>query len=698
MNRAIRQHDKTDCAAACIASIAKHYGREIPLAVIREASGTSAAGTSVKGIMDAAWELGFRAKGYKSEDKDMEALRALNVPVILHTVNKFGDLHFVVLYKTGKTKATVMDPSSGSMKRVKLSELKKEWSGFLVTMEPDPDNIPAGGSTAKRHPLFRFIGHLSPGDYFLMLAASLVYIVAGICTALFLQHIIDDVLPGNDLTNLAKVGCLMLAIMVCTLCVGYGRVIYALRAGIKLDASLTLNYIRHLFSLPVGFFTKRGAGELNSRIGDIAKIRSFITNGIASVAASILILTVSFTLMFTYHSRLATMMLMFIPVYLVIYIVADRINRRVNRDIIENSAAFEEKTVESINAVKVIKYFGIENTFCRDIEKQYVKLADLLYKGGRYAGRFDTWSDAAAKLMTVVLITAGSLFIFRGELSVGELVSFYSLTSFFSSPLSQLAGISGIFEEAKISSERLNEILDLAPEEKGSLDFPLKCGQDLVFDNVSFSYPGCPPLIDHFNLTIRSGQITAIQGESGCGKSTLASLLMRDFKVRKGHILIGGADIWMTDLEKWRDFVSIVPQDPVLMNCTILDNITCKDPQPDIERAVAILEELGMKNFVSSLPMGILSTVGERGCSLSGGQRQRIALARALYRNPQILILDEATSSLDDASQRYILSKLKRLRTEGRTIVMITHKNDNIRIADRVIDMSAHSERSIPQA
>jgi ABC-type bacteriocin/lantibiotic exporter with double-glycine peptidase domain len=208
---------------------------------------------------------------------------------------------------------------------------------------------------------------------------------------------------------------------------------------------------------------------------------------------------------------------------------------------------------------------------------------------------------------------------------------------------------------------------------------------------VEFAYPGHEPLLSDFNMTIPKGQITAIKGASGCGKSSVASLLMRDYKVQKGKITLGDIDISQIDISRWRDYISIVPQDADLISGTILENITCHDPEPDVERVINILEELGMREFISDLQMGLLTRTGEHGCRISGGQRQRIAFARVLYRNPFIYILDEATSSLDSESQSFILRKLKDLREKGKTVILITHNKENALIADNTITMSAHS-------
>lgn len=690
MKTDIRQHDVTDCAAACLASVARHYGRDIPLTVIREASGTSVAGTSIKGILDAARELGFKAQAWKSDAKDVEDLRKLQGPAILHVVNATGDLHFIVLYALTAGRAVVMDPSVGKHLKIKLEQLQEEWTGYLATVRPDPEAEgqqfnPSLHSQTILHSL-RF---LPAKTFALMLAGSVTYIVAGICTALFLQHIIDKVLPAGEPGGLVPVGILMLAVTAATLLVGYGRILYALRLGITLDSRLVLGYLRHLFRLPAPFFVRRGTGELHARIGDAAKLRDFLVEGFSTLVTSLLILGVSFALMFTVHWRLALIMLAFIPVYLALFMVADRVNRRVNRGIIEQSARFEERTVEGIAAVRTIRWFGGGERLLRGIEKEYVILANRLFSGGRWAGGFASASDGVARLLTFTLLTIGSLYIFRGTLTIGELVSFYSLTAWFSTPLSELVKLNERQADARIAAERLGDITLLEPEDEGADlgDFTPEPG-DVVFDHITFSYPGSPVLLEDFNLTLEAGRITAVQGPSGCGKSSLAGLLMRDYRVQAGTIRLGRHDIRLYPLAAWREFVSIVPQEPLLMNTTILENICCLSPEPDVRRVAAILEELGLDDWISGLPMGLLTRIGERGCSLSGGQRQRIALARALYREPKLLILDEATASLDRASKEQMLRRILRFRDEGGTVMLITHQDDSAAIADKIIQMN----------
>lgn len=683
MNTNVKQHDITDCAAACISSIARHYGKNIPLTVIREASGTSRTGTTIKGVIDGCREVGFKAEAFKSDEKDVESLMNVPFPVILHVLTKLGDLHFMVLYGRRKGKAVVMDPAVGDKVRLSSDELKEIWTGYIITVAPDM--LHDEGERYDKASLLNYLRLIPVGEYVSMALGSAAYIIAGICTAVFLQHIIDDIIPGSSPKELFSTSAIMLALMLSTLAAGYMRMLNSLRVSIKIDSRLALGYLDHLFRLPIGFFTGRGAGELHSRLNDTAKIRSFLAEGIITLITSLLLICFSFILMFTCHWRLALLMLTFIPVYLIIYLVAAKVNKKMNRSIMEGSAAFEEKAVEGMNSVKLIKHFGSEGAIFSAIEKRYVDLANRLFRSGKYMSIFASSSDAVSKLLTITLLTIGSIFIFQGSLTTGELVSFYTLSAYFSAPLGQIVDICNQLSEARISSERLSDIMDLEVEGTMKKFLPAVYTEDIIFKEITFSYAGCPTLLENFNMVIHPGAITAIQGESGCGKSSLASLLMRDYRVSRGKILLGDTDISLIDLQEWRKNVSILPQEPEMLNCSILDNITCLEKTPDIRRISSILDDLGLHEFISNLPLGLLTPIGDRGCALSGGQKQRIALARALYRDPQILILDEATASLDETSQSYVLKKIVELRNEGKTIVMITHKNDNVKIADCII-------------
>ena len=697
MRTAVKQHDRSDCGAAAICSVARHYGQDIPLTRIREATGTDRAGTTFQGMIDGCRKLGFEARGYKSAERDTKLLRKLNTPAILHVVRKNGDLHFVVLYGTDNRRVRVMDPALGRHCKLSYEEIGRIWSGFLIVISPDPGSILSHNSPHSGHSFFTHYTHLLScvrQDYLRSLPGSFLCVAAGITTSLFLQHIIDKVLPGGSIRELAGVSILLALILLCSALVGYGSSIFALRAGVRMDGNLILNYLRHLFSLPVGFFQRRGAGELNARITDAFKVRSLLTEGLTGFTTGALLLAGSFALMFTFWWKLALMTLVFVPLYILLYLFANRVTRDLNKELLQSAAEFEESTVERISAIRTVKYFGQGATGYGDVQHAFANMNWNMYRTGRTLGRFSFSADLLAKLMTLLLLSIGSLFVFRGELTTGELVSFYALSAWFATPLGELVSVVCRLNESNVSLERLQDITLLDTEPQGGLERPLGEPGELALCGVDFSYPGCPPLLKHFNATFPKGTLTAVTGESGCGKSTLAALLMRDFDVTGGHILWGDTDIAQIDLSCWRRYISIVPQEPGLLNCSILDNITGGDPEPDLKKVGGILEELQMGGFIATLSLGILTPAGEHGSLLSGGQKQRIALARALYRDPEILILDEATAALDELSQACILRKAAALRDEGKTVIMITHRRDNVAVADRILDMNELSARS----
>ena len=688
--KGIKQHDASDCAVACIVWVARWYGLSLPIVTVRQMCGATVQGTTIKGVLDGCRAIGLEAKALKSAARDADALRFLPMPAILHLEREDGMLHFIVLSAVSRKGYVIMDPAKGSLETVSAEYLGSQWSGYVVICEPGK-NFVKGDKTVSPAGRLSGIIKLYGRQLAVTVLTSMLYIGISLSTSIILQIIVDEVIPGGEVSQVTALALLMSLLALLAFVCGFGRVKSALTASIGIDYSLVTAYLHHIFTLPVSFFTLRGSGELASRVYDAMKIRSFIVGGLTTLVLSICTLMVSFALMFTYYWKLALLMLMFIPLYAVVYIISNKVNKKANRDIIEASAAFEEQTVEGISAISTIRYINAEGPVAARIDSRYARLCDKMYKGGSWAGVFSESTEVISKALTITLLGAGSLFVFAGSLTVGELVSFYSMITLFSSPLGQLVGLNNSYTEAKVSAQRLFEIMDVEGENADGAD-PSAVEGSLVFNDVCFSYPGCNALIEHFSESAEPGKITAVTGDSGCGKSTLASLIMRGCRPVSGSITLAGTDIGLFSLPQWRSRTALVPQDSVLLNATVLDNITGFDKNPDMERIASLLVSLDMQNLVAELPLGLLTRTGERGATLSGGQKQRIALARALYKKPRTLILDEATSSLDSTSEAAILRTVRRLADEGMTVLMITHKQDNLRIADKIINMSAHSK------
>lgn len=683
----IRQHDRQDCAAACLSSVSSHYGLNLPLITIREACGTSQEGTTVQGLIDAAPKIGLSAKGLKSKTKNIEDLIPAEKPVILHLNKNSGLLHFVVLYGMDKKKATVMDPEDGEMHRIPVAELEEEWTGYIVVMAPSP-SFEKGEKRVNTWLRFKDLFLTNRRELIPAFLGAVIYTVVGLSTSLFLQQIIDKVLPTKNFSLLIFFGAIMFALAALSLFIGYFRSILTVRASIKTDCQLVMGYLNKLLELPISFFNSRNTGELNSRIGDAYRIRSFLSMRLVIIFISIISLIISVFLLFTYYWKLAALTLAFIPLYYLLYKVSDSVNKRTNRKIIESSAKFEAVTVESLNNIRAIKYFDSRKSVSRRLEGKYVAMAQQMYRGGANLSAFSTISDGITRALTFTVLIIGTLFVFGSELTTGEMVSFFTITSFFTSPVMTLIESNSQITEAKIAAERLFEIMDLDEENKGeTVSTKLEKSYDINIENLSFSFPGRPLLLKEINCVIRKGKINAVVGSNGCGKSTMASLLMKGYSPTSGKIKVNGIDISQIDTHSWRQYITIVPQRIDLFDGTILENIVPNEDSPDFDRVMEVCRKVGLEHTIDSLPEGILCRTGEQACRLSGGEKQKVAMARALYRKPFALILDEATSSIDASGRNEINGVIKGLAGEGLTILMISHEKESVNIADNIIEI-----------
>lgn len=681
----IQQHDITDCGAACLASIAAYYKLKLPISKIRQLAGTDKKGTSVLGLIEAAQKIGFEVKGVKA---DFESLSEIPKPAIAHVIVNGRLHHYVVIYEVTKTHVAVMNPAFGKMIKMTHEAFKKEWTGVLVIMLPD-ENFKKGNE--KVSVLKRFWFLLKPHKFILFQAfvGSIVFTLLGFSTALYLEKITDHVLVGSDTKLLNTLSIVMLVLLVFNITISAYKDIFLTRTGQMIDARLILGYYKHLLKLPQQFFDTMRVGEIISRISDAVKIRYFI-NGVAlELAVNVLIIVFSFGIMFTYYWKLALIMMGIIPIYILIYYIVDRLNSKAERRLMEKSADLESQLVESLNAVSTIKRFGLEDFANQKTEKSFISLLKTTYYSALNGVFASTSSSALTQLFTIILLWVGSYFVIHQEITIGELLSFYAIIGYFTVPIASLVQTNKEIQAAWIAADRLFEIMDLEIETSSDQKIkmtPEKVG-DIKFNNVSFRYGTRVKVFENFDLTLKKSKISAIVGESGSGKSTLASLLQLMYPVNEGTISIGEYDLKDLENESLRKIVSVVPQKIDLFGGSVIENIAIGDSQPDADRIIKICEDIGIKDYIETLPEGFGTYLGEIGVMLSGGQKQRIAIARALYKNPEILILDEATSSLDSHAEHYIRKTVEKLRTSNKTIILIAHRLSTVVNADEIVVM-----------
>lgn len=689
----VRQHDKSDCAAACVASICAYYGLRMPLMRIREACGTGPDGTTLQGIIDACGSLGLDAAGLRAKEKHIGDLTGAAKPVIMHLQKKNGWLHYVVLYGLAPRTATVMDPEDGALHKMDPKALEEEWSGFIVTVSPSP-MFRKGDHGTRVLSRFRELLLYYKKEMGMVLAGSAAFIAATLSTSLFLQRIIDDILPGGDRMMLIAAGAAMLLLTALTWLISFMRSYLLVRVSLQIDCRLIVSYFRKVFSLPLHFFDSMGSGELNSRVSDAYRIRSFITGRLLLMAVSVITLAAATAVLLFFDWRLTLITLAFVPAFILLYQVSDRVNRRLNRRIIEENARFEQNNIEWLSSARAVKYFNASREASRKIEGQYFRTASAMHKGGVFISLIASSSDTVSRLITIISLLAGAFFILHSELTVGELVSFFSFSTLFTSPIVMLIESNREITEARISAERIFDILDLDAEDTGDyIDFTPAADDRIEARGIGFSFPGRMKLIDGLSFDILPGRINLIRGSNGSGKSTIAAMLMKGYTPSQGRITVGGVDLRHIHPERWREYISIVPQKPDIFDGTILDNITMGDSGYDIRAVAAACSLAGLSGTIDSLPGGIMAHTGEHACRLSGGERQKIALARALYRRPKVLILDEAATYLDSGSRRRLLETVRTLRKKGVTVVLISHEEEAAEIADNIIDITnAHSQ------
>jgi len=681
----VKQHDITDCGPACLASICAYHGLLYPIAKIRQYAFTDQKGTNLLGLIEVSKRLGLVARGVRG---DYDTLIQHGVyPAIAHVVVKNALHHFVVIYKADVKYIHVMDPADGKMHRLTRLEFEKEWTGILLLIKKE-ESFQTGKQTQSM--MRRFIGLLLPHKELMSQAlfGAIIFSVLGLSTSVYVGKITDYVLIDRNYNLLHLMGMIMIFIILLRTFIGSMKSILALRTGQHIDAVLILEYYKHLLTLPQQFFDTMRVGEIISRVGDAVKIRNFINNVSIDLVVNVMILFFTLCVMFIYSWQLALITLASAPLFLIIYVGFNRLNRKYQRRIMETNAELESQLVESINSINTIKRFGVEGFANVKTENRFVRLLRNTFRSIYGAIVAQGGIQFVSSSITVAVLWVGSALVIKQQITPGTLMLFYSLVGYVITPIASLITANQTVQDALIAADRLFQIMDLEREEmEGEHKHSLWRNSigDIRLDHVSFRYGSRKQVFTDLSLVIPKGQTTAIVGESGSGKTTLISLLQNIYPIQGGNIKIGNYDIKQITNESLRKLVGTVPQQIELFAGTILENIALGDFQPDVKRVSEITEQLGLNDFINSLPNGFSTYIGEHGASLSGGEKQRVAIARALYKDPEVLIFDEATSSLDSISEKFVKNTLNALATNGKTIIVIAHRLSTVRDAENIV-------------
>ena len=675
----IEQQSSSDCGAACIAMINRYWGQPISINYLRELIGIGRAGASLKNLAAAAETLGYHARPVRAS---LNKIIDHKNPWIAH----WNGEHYIVVYRVKNNKFLIADPAEGKLE-VSRTEFLACWTGFALLLEPTESLAQA--PTEKRS-LTQFFSLLLPyrSVGIMIILASFLIQILGLISPLFTQIILDQVVVNRSQStlNVLVIGMLMFGAL--GIALGSVRNYLLSYLANRLDLTMIAGFINHALNLPLKFFESRRVGDIITRVQENQKIQQFLIQNVLLSWLDFLTGFVYLGLMLYYNWRLTGLILLLIPPIVALTLAATPLLRKVSRERFNATADQNSSLVEMMTGISTVKAVTAEKDLRWRWEELLTRQLNVQFKGQKLAINLGLLSGMINSIGGAALLWYGATLVIRGELSIGQYVAFNMMKGYIISPVLVLVGLWDELQEVLISVERLNDVFEAKVEEtpgSNKLVLPRLRG-DIELDNVTFRYDGDEDanILQNISLTIKSGQTVAVVGRSGSGKSTLIKLIQGMYPPTNGDIMIDGHNLQHVSLQSLRSQMGVVPQDCFLFSGTILENITLYRPEFTLEQVIATAKIAEAHAFIQALPLGYNTKVGERGDNLSGGQRQRIAIARSFLGNPPILILDEATSSLDTESERRFQENLTRLSRQ-RTTIIIAHRLSTVKNADCII-------------
>ncbi|BAZ66434.1 toxin secretion ABC transporter ATP-binding protein [Fischerella sp. NIES-4106] len=610
------------------------------------------------------------------------AMNRLPTPALIHWQDSMA-----VVYETSDRQIVLGVPERGIV-RQKMTEFLKNWGEqaqvlLLTTTSSTPQ---------QKFGLSWFLPSLNRHRTVLLevLIASFFVQLFGLANPLMIQVIIDKVLVQNSIDTLQVLGVFLLLAAIFEAVLGTLRTYLFAEATNRIDLALGSEIIDHLLRLPLRYFDRHPVGELATRVNELENIRSFLTGTALTVVLDSVFSVIYIVVMVIYSWVLTLVSLSTIPLFAILSLVAAPIVRRQLREKAERNAQTQSYLVEVLSGIQTVKAQNIELRTRWQWQEHYARYVSSGFKTIVTSTAASSASNFLNQLSGLLVLWVGAYLVLKGELSLGQLIAFRIIAGYVTSPLLRLLQLWQNFQQTALSLERLSDIVD-TPQEVTQIDqdnIPMPVIQGAVtYENVSFRFAASGSLqLDNINLAFPAQRVVGVVGMSGSGKSTLMKLLPRLYELNAGRILIDGYDISKVELYSLRSQIGIIPQDTLLFDGTVIENIALTNPEASSEEVITAAKIAVAHDFIMNLPNGYNTRVGERGSALSGGQRQRIAIARTILQNPQLLILDEATSALDYDTERQVCTNLIQA-FRGRTMFIITHRLSTIQQADEIVLM-----------
>ncbi|TMP34379.1 peptidase domain-containing ABC transporter [Pseudoalteromonas rubra] len=674
----ILQTEAAECGLASLAMVAAFHGYKTDLTTLRQTHEISLKGANLEELMQIADKLNLSSRALRL---DLEHLPQLKTPCILH----WDMNHFVVLKKVTKHGVEIHDPGLGHRKYA-MDEFSKHFTGVALELSPTEEfksedtrvNLKLSDFWSKVTGLKSTLGKV--------FVLSLLLQAFAIASPYYMQLVVDEVILSFDQNLLAILAVGFGLLMLIEMVTGAVRSVLLLHFGNLMSIQLGANLFHHLIRLPLQYFEKRHIGDVVSRFGSLQQVKDLLTKGVIEALIDGVMAIATLIMIFLYSPKLSIVVLVAITVYACIRIAMYRPLRRMSEEVIVNQAKEQSNFMETVRGIQTIKLFG------REVQRQSVwhnKYADSLNAGIR-VGHLNIGYEAINKVIfgfeNVLVVYFAALLVMDGDLTVGMLFAFMAYKRQF---VEKMASLIEKLIEFKMLSLHFNRLADISLTEKeGDMQSKTSSGEisgELKLQDVTYRYNSKEaPVFKNLNLTIKAGESIAIVGPSGCGKTTLAKIMLGLFEPEAGKVQIDGTDIRQIGLSKYRSQIAAVMQDDQLLSGSIADNISFFDPELDMQKVEWAAQIAAIDKDIMSMTMGYNTLVGDMGAALSGGQIQRLLLARALYRKPKILFMDEATSNLDTKLEFSVNEAVKNLDI---TRIIIAHRPETIASADRVIEL-----------
>ncbi|MDR3216685.1 MAG: peptidase domain-containing ABC transporter [Clostridiaceae bacterium] len=694
--KCVRQHDVTDCGAACIATVCLQYGKETTITRLRDLSGTDIKGVTALGVVDTLHLLGFEAKAWKLTRDGFK--EGFTLPVIARVLTKEGLSHFVVIHKIYKNKFLIADPARGLVK-VSKDEFFEDFDGNLILCAPTSEFIADKTKTGGVFNRFFKLLTAQKKLFTYAIIGSVILTALGIASSFFSKILMDEILPYN-LKNQLLLFCIGFAVIgVFNILLGAARQHLLLHLSLKIDIPLMLGYFKHIFSLPMRFFGTRRTGDILTRFSDAGTIKDIFTTISLSLIIDISLAIVSGAILFIMNKTLFAIIAVLTIVNAVLVYVFKKPYKELNIKNMERQAALNSQIIDGLKGVETVKSFGAEEDVLEKTENRYISAMRIGYKTSVTSNVQGTIAGFFGNIGNLVLMGIAALSVMNGDITLGSMFAFMSLSGYFMDPIGRLVGLQLQIQEAQIAMKRMSELYDLEPEQRADGNYikEFSLDGDIKFNRVTFRYGNRAPVLKDVSFEVKHGQKIAIVGESGGGKTTMAKLILGLWQPKDGAVSVGGFNVEELDKTMLRRRVAYVPQNVELFSGTIEENIKLGKRNATYEEIKEACKAAGCADFIERMPNKYATYLEEAGANLSGGERQRIALARALIKQPQILILDEATSNLDFISEAKLYDTLFGLNC---TVIIIAHRLSTIRRCDKILvvhgnriaEQGAHTE------